>query len=113
VARDDPQGHRGQDRGHTRGAVDPSVPDPEASAVRKTDAPAYTTRPLGPDTWDDFAALVGANNGVWGGCWCMGFHPEGLDRQDASANRGAKRAHVERETAHQVTRGFETASSGV
>ena len=28
-----------------------------------------------PDTWDDFAALVESNNGVWGGCWCMGFHP--------------------------------------
>jgi GNAT superfamily N-acetyltransferase len=35
----------------------------------------YTTRLLTPDTWDDFAALVEANNGVWGGCWCMGFHP--------------------------------------
>jgi hypothetical protein len=26
-----------------------------------------------PETWDDFAALVEANNGVWGGCWCMGL----------------------------------------
>ena len=33
-----------------------------------------------PDTWDDFAALVEANNGVWGGCWCMGFHPEGVGK---------------------------------
>jgi hypothetical protein len=49
--------------------------------VRMTDAPAYTIRDLGPGTWDDFAALVEANNGVWGGCWCMGFHPEGLDRE--------------------------------
>ena len=67
-----------------------------------TDDPAYTTRALGPGTWDDFATLVEANNGVWGGCWCMGFHPEGLDREDASANRDAKRAHVERGTVHQV-----------
>src|SRR4028119_2345162 len=68
-----------------------------------TDDPTtYTTRALGPDTWDCFAALVGANNGVWGGCWCMGFHPEGLDRKNASANRDAKRAHVERGTAHQM-----------
>ena len=37
-----------------------------------------TTRMLTPETWDDFAALVEANNGVWGGCWCMGFHPEGV-----------------------------------
>lgn len=31
----------------------------------------------------------------------MGFHPEGLDR-DASANREAKWAHVERGTVHQM-----------
>ena len=31
----------------------------------------YTTRLLTPRTWDDFAALVEANNGVWGGCWCI------------------------------------------
>jgi hypothetical protein len=37
-----------------------------------------TTRMLTPETWDDFAALVEVNNGVWGGCWCMGFHPEGV-----------------------------------
>lgn len=38
----------------------------------------FTTRMLAPETWDDFAALVEVNNGVWGGCWCMGFHPEGV-----------------------------------
>src|SRR5829696_7574429 len=69
---------------HTHGAVDPSIAGSEASRVRMTDAPTYTTRALGPDTWDDFATLVEANNGVWGGCWCMGFHPEGLDRENAS-----------------------------
>lgn len=37
----------------------------------------YVTRLLTPETWADFAALVEASNGVWGGCWCMGFHPEG------------------------------------
>ena len=67
-----------------------------------TDDPTYTTRALGPDTWDDFATLVEANNGVWGGCWCIGFHPEGLDRENAFANRDAKRAHVERGTVHHM-----------
>src|ERR1700744_466617 len=52
-----------------------------------TPASTYVTRPLSPDTWDDFVALVEANNGVWGGCWCMGFHPEGLDRASARHNR--------------------------
>lgn len=65
--------------------------------------PAYTTRPLSADTWDDFAQLVEANNGVWGGCWCMGFHPEGVGPgRTPSQNRDAKQAHVRRGTVHQV-----------
>ncbi|MFY0406560.1 GNAT family N-acetyltransferase [Solicola sp. PLA-1-18] len=63
---------------------------------------AYTTRPLAPDTWDDFARLVEDNNGVWGGCWCIGFHPEAFARQDApGGNRAAKREHVDAGTCHQ------------
>jgi GNAT superfamily N-acetyltransferase len=38
---------------------------------------ALSTRPLDPDTWPDFARLVEAHNGVWGGCWCMAFHAKG------------------------------------
>lgn len=64
--------------------------------------PVYTTRLLTPETWDDFAALVEANNGVWGGCWCMGFHPEGFAAGSPEGNRDAKRAHTERGTVHQV-----------
>ena len=45
-----------------------------------TPSDQYLTRPLTPETWPDFAALVEANNGIWGGCWCMGFHAEGLDQ---------------------------------
>ena len=63
--------------------------------------PAFTTRPLGPGTWDDFAALVEANGGVWGGCWCMGFHVEGLTGS-REGNRQAKLALVEAGTVHQV-----------
>lgn len=63
----------------------------------------YTTAPLEPGTWDDFAALVEANNGVWGGCWCMGFHPEGLGKEStARGNRDAKHAHVQGRTVHQI-----------
>ena len=65
--------------------------------------PSYTTRPLGADTWQDFARLVEANNGVWGGCWCMGFHPEGVGKgRTAAQNRKAKHEHVRRQTVHQV-----------
>lgn len=64
---------------------------------------SYATKPLTSETWNDFRELVEANNGVWGGCWCMGFHPEGLDSDPSGeANRAAKRAHVEAGTVHQV-----------
>jgi hypothetical protein len=64
---------------------------------------ALVTRALDADTWDDFAKLVEANNGVWGGCWCMGFHPEGVGSgHTASGNREAKQAHVRNGTVHQV-----------
>jgi hypothetical protein len=64
---------------------------------------SYVTRPLSPDTWDDFARLVEANNGVWGGCWCMGFHPEGVGKgHTVSGNRLAKQAHVRNGTVHQI-----------
>ena len=60
-----------------------------------------TTRMLTPETWDDFAALVEANNGVWGGCWCIGFHPEGVGH-GREGNRELKRRHVTRGTVRQV-----------
>lgn len=63
----------------------------------------YRTRPLSTDTWDDFARLVEDNNGVWGGCWCMGFHVEGLGGgRSAADNRANKQAHVRAGTVHQV-----------
>lgn len=65
------------------------------------DAPTYTTRLLTAETWDDFAALVEANNGVWGGCWCMGFHPEGLGG-NAEEHRAAKERLTRTGTVHQV-----------
>jgi hypothetical protein len=65
--------------------------------------PVYTTRLLDDDTWHDFAALVEANNGVWGGCWCMGFHVEGfVTPPSAERHRELKRAHVRARTVHQV-----------
>ncbi|WP_426562299.1 GNAT family N-acetyltransferase [Angustibacter sp. McL0619] len=61
----------------------------------------YVTKPLTPQTWADFAALVEANNGVWGGCWCIGFHPDGF-QETREGNRAAKCAHVENGTVHQI-----------
>jgi GNAT superfamily N-acetyltransferase len=36
----------------------------------------HTVQPLDASTWGLFADLVERNNGVYGGCWCIGFHPE-------------------------------------
>ncbi|AEG91540.1 hypothetical protein [Ramlibacter tataouinensis] len=58
--------------------------------------PKYTTKPLDETTWPDFARLVEANNGVWGGCWCTWYH--GADAQ------GAGRSKVNRETKECLVR---------
>ena len=58
----------------------------------------YAIRPLDESTWDAFAALVEANNGVFGGCWCLGFH-EGF-RGSAELNRQRKLERVKSGEAH-------------
>jgi GNAT superfamily N-acetyltransferase len=54
----------------------------------------YTVRSLDPTTWEAFAELVERNNGVFGGCWCMGGYPEGLSRTDPAVNRARKQRRV-------------------
>ncbi len=49
----------------------------------------YDVKPLSEETWADFARLVERHNGVWGGCWCMGFHAEGAQR--GSVDRRAQK----------------------
>lgn len=61
----------------------------------------YTAKPLDEKTWSAFAELVDCNNGVFGGCWCMGFHPEGVGKEATPAlNRERKMARVLSGTAH-------------
>jgi GNAT superfamily N-acetyltransferase len=60
----------------------------------------YTTGPLDQTTWEAFAELVERNNGVFGGCWCMGGYAEGLSRTDAGQNRANKRRRVDEGAAH-------------
>lgn len=63
--------------------------------------PDYSTRPLDAGTWPDFARLVEAHDGVWGGCWCMGFHPKGEGwGKSAELNRAEKEARVREGQAH-------------
>jgi GNAT superfamily N-acetyltransferase len=61
---------------------------------------AYTVRALDESTWAAFAELVERNNGVFGGCWCMGFHDQGPDRNDAAVNRKRKLERVRNGTTH-------------
>ena len=63
--------------------------------------PGYTTRPLDAESWPDFAEVVEAHNGVWGGCWCMGFHPKGPGwGTSAALNRAEKEERVRTGEAH-------------
>jgi GNAT superfamily N-acetyltransferase len=55
-------------------------------------------RLLSSETWDDFAGLVDRHGGVWGGCWCLEFHPEGGER--GGHRRYAKKQRVLNGTAH-------------
>ena len=61
----------------------------------------YTIRPLGPETWDAFAALAAKHNGVWGGCWCTWFHTFYADKgHTAEGNRVLKERLVNEGRAH-------------
>lgn len=58
-------------------------------------------RALDETTWPDFARLVERHNGVWGGCWCMGFHAEGVGRgRTVAQNRSDKECRVREGRAH-------------
>jgi GNAT superfamily N-acetyltransferase len=58
----------------------------------------YTVRSLDPSTWAAFAELVERNNGVFGGCWCLGFHGDGFE--SAASNRDRKERRVRDDRAH-------------
>ena len=61
----------------------------------------YQTKPLNAETWPDFARLVEANNGVWGGCWCMWYHAKTQGAEDTpEAKRKAKECLVHEGRAH-------------
>ncbi|WP_216853720.1 hypothetical protein [Phytoactinopolyspora halotolerans] len=61
----------------------------------------YTTRPLDPTTWNAFAELAERHNGVWGGCWCLWFHPADDERgQSPEGNRRLKERMVREGRTH-------------
>jgi hypothetical protein len=65
------------------------------------EASGYAVKALDESTWAAFAALVERNNGVFGGCWCMGFHPEGTGKGATPVlNRERKLSRVKDDAAH-------------
>jgi GNAT superfamily N-acetyltransferase len=61
----------------------------------------FIVKPLDESTWPDFARLVEKHNGIWGGCWCMSFHPEGVGHtKTAAQNRSEKECRVREGRAH-------------
>ena len=61
----------------------------------------FGVKALDESTWPDFGRLVEKHNGVWGGCWCMAFHVEGVGRgKTASQNRAQKEGRVREGRAH-------------
>lgn len=69
----------------------PMTPQPGA------DPTGMRVVPLGPQTWAEFAELVRRNNGIFGGCWCIGFH---LERKLVLDHEVAKRDLVFSDAAH-------------
>lgn len=61
--------------------------------------PEYETKALDTSTWPDFERLVKANNGVWGGCWCMWYHRKD-NGESPAAKRKAKQRLVQEGQAH-------------
>lgn len=61
----------------------------------------FRIKPLTSETFDDFAALIERNGGMFAGCWCTKFHPECEEKGlTASGNRELKRRLVDEGVAH-------------
>lgn len=80
--------------GHTDSV---SVNNPKATGETTG---ALSVRPLDVHTWPAFARLVEANNGVWGGCWCMGFHVKMGKGRTPAQNRAEKEQRVREGRTH-------------
>lgn len=59
---------------------------------------SYTVGALDASSWEAFAELVERNNGVYGGCWCIAYHPE--CGQKGSSYRAVKEDRVRTGRAH-------------
>jgi len=63
---------------------------------------SFSVASLDASTWDVFAELVERNNGVYGGCWCIAFHPEVKQRDIYYRQAKEERVRTERARAALV-----------
>ena len=59
-----------------------------------------TIRALTPETFDDFAALVERNGGMFAHCWCTWFHPDCAEKEERATRRALKQRLVAEGIAH-------------
>ena len=67
------------------------------AAIHATPPAGMRIMALSKSTWEQFAELAERNNGIFGGCWCIGYHPECGQKIDY---RAAKRERVMTGAAH-------------
>jgi GNAT superfamily N-acetyltransferase len=73
----------------------------EARQVNEAVQGNYSVKPLNKSTWPDFARLTERHNGVWGGCWCLAFHPDHPEKgKSPEGNRALKEKLVKAGQAH-------------
>lgn len=60
----------------------------------------FTIKALTPETFDDFAALVERNRGMFANCWCTWFHPDDREPDSIEDNRSFKKRRVDEGIAH-------------
>lgn len=64
---------------------------------------ARSVKPLDESTWPAFAELAENSDGFPSGCWCMGFHPEGVGKNTtARLNRARKLERVQEGSTHHA-----------
>ena len=78
--------------------IKPASREDKSTHARKDSTMPFTTQPLDASTWDAFAELVERNNGIFGGCWCIGFHPEREEK--GISHRAVKEDRVRTGRAH-------------
>ncbi len=64
---------------------------------------SFRVAALDESTWPAYRALIELNNGVFGGCWCLGFHTEGAAKGQVrtfETKRELKHARVLAGTTH-------------